>query len=246
MAGSQAATPPGLASTRSHLESSPPSRRLPRRRPALLAPAALADTATCACARASRRRSRSATGRSSPARASSGPAPATSARFERRRRHASGGGRQCHAGSRCGPTGKARTAATRQPRGAHKTAAPTCCSMVSTRGGSRPRRPSRSRSTSGCAVPLLKTGAAEGREGGAGRVGRRRQTCKPPLPLSSAAASLPAPIAPHPGRAARRRRASAPPRCRACLCSRKGRRRHRRRPCCEVKGAGSGGKSRMA
>jgi hypothetical protein len=29
----------------------------------------------------------------------------------------------------------------------------TCCSMVSTRGGSSPRRPSRSRSTRGCAVP---------------------------------------------------------------------------------------------
>ena len=30
---------------------------------------------------------------------------------------------------------------------------PTCCSIVSTRGGSRPRSPRRSRSTSGCAVP---------------------------------------------------------------------------------------------
>lgn len=35
----------------------------------------------------------------------------------------------------------------------------TCCSMLSTRGGSKPRRPSRSRSTSGCAVPLLNTGS---------------------------------------------------------------------------------------
>lgn len=47
-------------------------------------------------------------------------------------------------------------AAWKPPLGLYCPLPGTCCSMVSTRGGSRPRRPSRSRSTSGCAVPCAK------------------------------------------------------------------------------------------